>query len=75
MLYHIPLIGESVRNVANELTELNPATPWSQIIGMRNILIHNYFGVDLDEVWNVVEKDIPRLRHTVSELIQQLQDP
>jgi len=56
MLYHIQLIGEAVRAVSDELKTLDPATPWAQIVGMRHILVHNYFGVDLDEVWNVVAR-------------------
>lgn len=73
MLYHIQLIGEAVRSVSEELKVLSPSTPWAQIVGMRHILVHNYFGVDLDEIWNVVERDITPLKATVSDLIQQLQ--
>jgi uncharacterized protein with HEPN domain len=74
MIYHIQLIGEAARTVADELKAISPATPWAQIIGMRHILVHNYFGVDLEEVWNVVERDIAPLKVTVADLIRELQD-
>jgi uncharacterized protein with HEPN domain len=73
MVYHIQLIGEAVRSVSDELKALSPSTPWAEIIGMRHILVHNYFGVDLDEVWNVVVRDVPPLKATVLDLIQGIQ--
>lgn len=75
MVYHIQLIGEAVRSVSNELKTLSPTTPWAQVVGMRHILVHNYFGVDLDEVWNVVSRDIASLKVTVRDLIDKLKTP
>ena len=43
----------------------HPEIPWQQIVGMRNVLVHRYFGVDFDVVWSVVENDLPRLRATL----------
>ena len=50
MVHHIRIIGEAARAVGDELKALDPGTPWAQIIGMRHILVHHYFGIDLDEV-------------------------
>jgi uncharacterized protein with HEPN domain len=72
MLYHIQLIGEAVRAVSEELKALSPLTPWAQIIGMRHILVHNYFGVDLDQVWNVAINDLRPLKLTVTMLLQSI---
>src|SRR5437868_12206218 len=74
MIHHIRIIGEAVRPICDELTHLDPVIPWAQIVGMRHILVHDYFGVDLDEVWNVVEKDIPSLKASVIRLLQDLAD-
>jgi uncharacterized protein with HEPN domain len=63
MVHHLQIIGEAVRAVSAELKELDPETPWAVIVGMRHILVHDYFGIDLDEVWNAVENDIPKLKH------------
>ncbi len=74
MLYHNQLIGEAVRSVVDELKTLNPAIPWALIVGMRHILVHNYFGIDLNEVWNVVERDMVTLKPAIIDLLAQLTD-
>ena len=72
MVHHIQIIGEAIRAVSSELGELDSATPWPQIVGMRHILVHDYFGIDLDEVWNVIERDIPSLRIAVERILADL---
>ena len=74
MIYHIQLIGEAVRSISTELQTLSPSTPWSEIIGMRHILVHNYFGVELEEIWNVVKRDLLPLKSTVNRLIKVLSE-
>ena len=69
MIHHIQIIGEAVRSITPELIHLSPETPWSAIVGMRHVLVHDYFGIDLDEVWNVVQHDIPQLRATVERIL------
>ena len=71
-IYHIQVIGEAVRAAASELQQRRPDLPWVQVIGMRNILVHDYFGIDMDEVWNVLIKDIPALRIAVEALLASL---
>ena len=75
MIHHIRNVGEAVRSVSDELRMLRPGVPWAQIVAMRHILVHHYFGVELDDVWKVVETDIPALRRTVEELLVELGDP
>ncbi|WP_292408536.1 MULTISPECIES: DUF86 domain-containing protein [unclassified Methanoculleus] len=53
MIYHLQIIGEAVRGISSEFRAANPDIPWSDIIGMRNVLIHHYFGIDR----NAVEHD------------------
>lgn len=70
MVHHILLIGEAAAQVSPELRSSHPEVPWRQIVAMRNLLVHAYFAVDLDEVWRVVERDIPRLKGQVSALLE-----
>jgi uncharacterized protein with HEPN domain len=61
MVHHIQIIGEAARALSEDFRSEHPEIPWAQIVGMRHILVHDYFGIDLDEVWSVVERDLPVL--------------
>jgi len=62
VIRQIEIIGEAVKILSNEIREKYTDVPWKDIVGMRNKLIHNYFGVDVDAVWETVKKDIPVLK-------------
>ncbi len=68
MIYHLQTIGEAARALSDATRARSPEIPWSEIIGMRHILVHRYFGVDFDLVWNIVSRRIPGLRAQVSDL-------
>jgi len=70
MIHHLQIIGEAAARVTPEFREQYPAIPWTQIVGMRNILVHNYFGVDTEIVWSVVEKDIPQLKEHIERILE-----
>ncbi|NBC26830.1 MAG: DUF86 domain-containing protein [Bacteroidetes bacterium] len=57
------IIGEAAKNVSNQTREKYSHIPWKQMAGMRDKLIHNYMGVDLNAVWNTIEEIIPDLRN------------
>ncbi len=61
-LYNIQVIGEAVSHLSEDITLNEPAIPWSLIKGMRNRLIHQYFGTDLPIVWNVINSELPSLK-------------
>ncbi|MBN8856273.1 MAG: hypothetical protein BGO55_17305 [Sphingobacteriales bacterium 50-39] len=58
-LYNIQIIGEAVNQLADDVKDSNPQIPWKLIKGMRNRLIHEYFGTDLPLVWNTIKSDLP----------------
>jgi uncharacterized protein with HEPN domain len=58
-LYNIQVIGEAVNQLADDVKNANPQIPWILIKGMRNRLIHEYFGTDLPLVWNTIKNDLP----------------
>ena len=68
---NLEVIGEATKNLSTELREANPAIPWRQIAGMRDVLIHDYLKVNLSRVWLTVSTDLPDLRTTVTRLLNQ----
>lgn len=71
-IQHLQIIGEASRVLSTNIREQNPQIPWSQIIGMRNILTHNYFEIDLEIVWSVVERELPNLKSQIERILQSL---
>jgi uncharacterized protein with HEPN domain len=65
VIRHLQIIGEAARKLPSEITEKYPEVPWSKIIGMRHILTHDYFDIDQEVVWAVVENDLPELKRQV----------
>lgn len=65
----LEVIGEAARFVSHDTKDKFPAVPWPQLIGMRNRLIHEYFDVDFDIVWNVARVEIPRLQRIIEKAI------
>lgn len=61
VLYHLQIIGEAAGRLSDEIRSKYPSIPWPQIISLRNIIVHNYFGIDLEEIWATVERDVPVL--------------
>ena len=61
-LYNIQIIGEAVAQLPDDIKNNYPNIPWALIKGMRNRLIHEYFGTDLPVVWNVIRNDLPPFR-------------
>ena len=57
----LEIIGEAANRLPDEFTNRYPQIPWNKIVGMRNVLIHEYDSIDLDRVWETIQKDIPEL--------------
>ena len=70
MQKNIEIIGEACRAVSSEFKDLHANVPWRQIIDMRHHLTHEYFGIDLEEVWIAVERDIPVLKQQVIDMLK-----
>lgn len=66
----IEIIGEAVKNIPNKIKEDYPKIPWKEMAGMRDKLIHEYFGVDVGKIWNTLKKDIPNLKPLFNEILK-----
>ena len=71
ILRRIEIVGEAVKKLPVEITLKYPEVKWSQIAGMRDKLIRQYFGIDLEIVWNVVREDIPELKRKIKKIIRE----
>ena len=66
---NLEIIGEATKRISQPLKEKYPDIPWRSIAGLRDVLIHDYMGVDLISVWNVVENDLPQLKKQLGKIL------
>lgn len=69
-LRKLEVIGQAVKNLSEEAKSHQPQVPWKQIAGMRDKVVHDYFGVNLEIVWVVIEKDLPHLERAIRALLE-----
>ncbi len=72
-LRHLQIIGEAARMLPDEVRGLALDIPWPKIIGMRNVLVHGYFQVDAEIVWDAAVRDVPALKPEVERLLSLLE--
>lgn len=72
IVYHLQILGEAASKLTPALHAQYPELPWKQIVGMRNILIHDYVGIDQKLVWAVVERDLSLLKQQLTAMLQSL---
>lgn len=70
----LEVLGEAAKNIPDSLRKEYPQIPWSKTAGMRDKLIHEYFGVDLEIVWQVVHKDLPPIKPDIERMLRDLQE-
>lgn len=69
LIKEIEIIGEAVSKISNDVKEKYPHIPWSDIVGMRNYLIHAYFDIDFDMIWKTVAEDLPTLAAEIEKIL------
>jgi uncharacterized protein with HEPN domain len=72
VLYNLAIIGEAVNQLLPEVEFLYPEIPWIDIRGIRNVIIHEYFRVDLSIIWETIQTDLPPLVRQLQELVERL---
>jgi uncharacterized protein with HEPN domain len=70
VIYHLQIIGEAAYGLSQQFKASHPQIPWEQIIGMRHVLVHGYFQIDLDIVWSVIKRDLPALQGAIEAIVQ-----
>jgi uncharacterized protein with HEPN domain len=69
VIRNFEIIGEATKQLTDKVKKLRDDIPWRDIAGLRDVLIHDYMGVDVKEVWNIVITHLPNLKNTVNELL------
>jgi uncharacterized protein with HEPN domain len=72
VIRNLEIIGEAVKHISPEMRKEYENIPWREMAGLRDVLIHGYFGVDLRTVWGVVERELPRLKPLLKEIAEKL---
>lgn len=69
----LEIIGEATKNIPSELKEKYPIIPWRKISGIRDILSHEYFGVDVERLWVIKKDDLPILKETIRKMLKEVE--
>lgn len=73
VLFHLQILGEAARSMSADLMAKYSDVPWQKIIGFRNLVVHEYFRVDLQIVWRIVERELPLLKAQVQKILRDSQ--
>jgi uncharacterized protein with HEPN domain len=71
IIRRLEIIGEAAKNIDKDLRDKHPQIPWKRLAGMRDIIAHEYFGVKLDRVWDVIRKDLSELKEKIRTVMEE----
>ncbi len=71
-LRRLEVIGEAVKNISLSFRKKYSLIPWKKMAGLRDIIVHEYFGVEMELVWQICIKDIPKLKKQISAIVESL---
>jgi uncharacterized protein with HEPN domain len=69
ILRQLTILGEASKKISNEMRVTHPEIPWRKVAGFRDVVVHDYFGVDLKEVWRIIRRDLPALAKLLEPLV------
>jgi len=73
VIRELEVIGEAAKGLSDAFKRKYPEAPWKEMAGMRDVLIHGYFEVDLEEVWTTATEDVPELHRQISRILSEPQ--
>lgn len=68
---NLEIIGEAIKKVPGKIRSKYPEVEWKRIAGLRDILIHEYFGIDMDIIWDIVQNKLPELEKQVKQILSE----
>ena len=71
VIRNLEIIGEASRNLPEDVRKKYPEMPWGRMIGLRNIIIHEYFGVDLAIIWEIITKNLPETKPKIVAMLKK----
>ncbi len=71
MVRHLQIIGEAAFKLSAEIKSEHHEIPWKEIVGMRHILVHDYFEIDIERVWKVIEVEMDRLQSGIKKILEE----
>jgi uncharacterized protein with HEPN domain len=74
VIRQLEIVGEATKRLSEELRTRYPDVPWRRIAGLRDVLIHNYMGVDLNAVWEITQRDVPMLKQRIQIILDESPD-
>ena len=71
VIRNLEIIGEAIKNIPDDVKQANPEVEWRKIAGLRDILIHAYFGIDVNIIWDIVKNKIPALKGKILQMFEE----
>ena len=69
VLRNLQVMAESTQKISGEIKNAHSELPWKKLGGFRNILVHNYLGINIERIWKIVEEEVPSLRSKISKIL------
>jgi uncharacterized protein with HEPN domain len=74
VIRQLEVIGEATKRLSKQFCSRHPDVPWRRIAGLRDVLIHDYMGVDINAVWEITQKNLPPLRIRIESILRELEN-
>jgi uncharacterized protein with HEPN domain len=74
VIRNLEIIGEASKNIPEDIREKYPNIPWRRMVGLRNIALHEYFGIDLGIIWEIITKNLPETKPKIKMLLKSSND-
>jgi len=68
VIRRLAIIGEAANHLQKNFSQKYPKIPWKRIVGLRNLVIHEYFAVKLERIWKLIKRDVPKLKKQIEEI-------